>query len=160
MVTLDLSATQANPDNSDEPLAIAFSRPAAACKFALMPTQLLVESADPILLLSDTVCKLSARNVHTFTPCKGLLTCAMRITVSCFSLGTACLCWHSSQNHGTGNHPPYRYSEDKATGADQLKFHWRVTALHASLRLSLAMHLHLFAKEPRHQAKQLHILLS
>lgn len=55
MVTLDLPAKQANSDSPDEPSAIALSRPASACKFALVPTQLLVESADPILLLSDTV---------------------------------------------------------------------------------------------------------
>ncbi len=67
MVTQDLPAKQANSDSPDESLAIAFGRPAAACKFALMPTQLLVESADPILLLSDTVCKNFAHAMCTFS---------------------------------------------------------------------------------------------
>lgn len=65
MVTLDLPAKQAKSDSPNEPSAVAFSRPAAACKFALMPTQLLVESADPILLLSDTVGKILAHAMCT-----------------------------------------------------------------------------------------------
>lgn len=65
MVTLDPPAKQGNPDSPDEPSAMTFSRPAAACKFALMPTQLLVESADPILLLSDTVCRNLAHAMCT-----------------------------------------------------------------------------------------------
>ena len=62
MVTLDLSAKQLADfgNEAGESSPIISERPAAACRFALMPTQLLVESADPMLLLSDTVSRLTA----------------------------------------------------------------------------------------------------
>ena len=64
MVTLDLSAKQLADFGSaaGESAPIISERPAAACRFALMPTQLLVESADPMMLLSDTVSRLTACN--------------------------------------------------------------------------------------------------
>ena len=97
---------------------------------AVMSAQLMVEAADPLLLLSDTVSQATLK--HTLRAHKQTLSSGLSLA------GTACVCWHSSSHYGSSNHSPNRHSQDQAAGRSwSLTLHTLMVENFGMLLLSL-----------------------
>ena len=151
MVSLDLTTKSSSAD-----LDSCHDRPVPTYSFALMPTQMLLETRDPLLLLSDTVSthadsELLIMSTHVPSafhctapdqllvcncPSKSVLAAGFLAQRAAFvhkrviSTGPSCLCWNSCKDHGASNHSPYRYNQNPTTGAASLRMLLLAPALH------------------------------
>ena len=140
MAPLDLTTKSSSAD-----LDSCHDRPVPTYSFALMPTQMLRETRDPLLLLSDTVMHTYAHmQVQSFKLCQHMLqacsiaqhqisspsrsvlaavfvaqraVCCSQVILHVVSSGPPCLCWDSCKDNGASNHSPYRYNQNPITGA-------------------------------------------